>query len=184
MTAAPRTLPVRLDPLPGEALDSWLEALAVRLNTPLGDVRSHLGLPVRSRSGDHLRDIPPDWTIALREQESTALARASGLNSTAITAMTLAHYDQRALRIDLDRRHVNRRVLWGRGRGSRFCPDCLADSGGRWKLTWRLGWAFACPLHRRLLGGLLPEVRPRPAGAAPLRLDGPPVSATAENGPV
>jgi hypothetical protein len=74
-----------------------------------------------------------------------------------ITAMTLAHYDQRALRIDLDRRHVNRRVLWGRARGSRFCPDCLADSGGRWNLAWRLGWAFACPLHRRLLADCCPR---------------------------
>lgn len=157
MTAGRRTLPVRLAPLPGEALDSWLEALALRLSTPLGDVRSHLGFPVRNRSGNHLRDIPPDWTIALREQETAALAHSSGLSSTAITAMTLAHYDQRALLIDLEHRHVNRRVLWGRARGSRFCPDCLADSGGRWQLTWRLGWAFACPLHQRLLADCCPR---------------------------
>ncbi|MFF3873010.1 TniQ family protein [Streptomyces sp. NPDC001978] len=157
MTGAPRTLPIRLDPLPGEALDSWLEALAQRLDTPLGDVRSHLGFPVRDRSGNHLRDIPPDWTIALREYETSAIAHASGLSPTVITAMTLAHYDQRAFRIDLDRRHVDRRVLWGRGRGSRFCPNCLADSGGRWKLTWRLGWAFACPTHRRLLTDCCPN---------------------------
>ncbi|MFE3499138.1 TniQ family protein [Kitasatospora sp. NPDC059160] len=157
MTGAPRTLPIRLDPLPGEALDSWLEALAQRLDTPLGDVRSHLGFPVRDRSGNHLRDIPPDWTIALREHETSAVAHASGLSLAAITAMTLAHYDQRALRIDLDRRHVDRRVLWGRGRGSRFCPECLADSAGRWQLVWRLGWTFACPRHRRLLADCCPN---------------------------
>ncbi|MEU1423618.1 TniQ family protein [Kitasatospora sp. NPDC005751] len=157
MTGAPRTLPIRIDPLPGEALDSWLEALAHRLDTPLGDVRSHLGFPVRDRSGNHLRDIPPDWTIALREHETSAVAHASGLSPALITTMTLAHYDQRALRIDLARRHVDRRVLWGRGRGSRFCPDCLAGSGGRWQLAWRLGWAFACPRHRRLLADCCPN---------------------------
>ncbi|MGK4582083.1 TniQ family protein [Kitasatospora sp. HPMI-4] len=157
MTGAPRTLPIRLDPLPGEALDSWLEALAQRLDTPLGDVRSHLGFPVRDRSGNHLRDVPSDWTIALREHETSAIAHASGLSPAVITAMTLAHYDQRALRIDLARRHVDRRVLWGRGRGSRFCPDCLAGSGGRWQLAWRLGWAFACPRHRRLLADCCPN---------------------------
>jgi hypothetical protein len=86
--------------------------------------------------------------------------------------MTLAHYDQRALLIDLERRHVNRRVLWGRPRGSRFCPDCLANSGGRWMLSWRLGWVFACPLHRRLLADCCPECdrvqRERPRSGWPV----------------
>ncbi|MFF7192517.1 TniQ family protein [Streptomyces sp. NPDC008079] len=157
MTAAPRTLPIRLDPLPGEALDSWLEALAQRLNTTLGEVLWHLGFPVRGRSGNHLRDIPPDWTIALRDQETDAVAHASGLTPSSITAMTLVHYDQRALRLDLDRRHVNRRVLWGRGSGSRFCPDCLRDSDGRWQLAWRLGWSYACLLHGQLLADCCPD---------------------------
>jgi hypothetical protein len=40
-----RTFPIRLAPLPGEALDSWLEALAHRLDVRLGDVLDDLGLP-------------------------------------------------------------------------------------------------------------------------------------------
>jgi hypothetical protein len=154
---APRTLPIRLDALPGEALDSWLEALAHRLGSPLGDVLSHLGFPVRNRSGNQLKDIPADWTIALRVQEADAVAHASGLTTDAIAAMTLAAYDQRALRIDADRRLVDRRVLWGRGRGSRFCPLCLARTGGRWPLSWRLGWSFACPHHQCLLADCCPS---------------------------
>ena len=43
MTPA-RTFPLRLAPLPGEALDSWLEALAYRLDVRLGDVLGDLGL--------------------------------------------------------------------------------------------------------------------------------------------
>ena len=157
MTATPRTLPLRLAPIPGEALDSWLEALARRMNTPLGGVLSHIGFPTRGRSGNHLRDIPPDWTIALRDHETSAIAHATGVDPAVITAMTLAFYDQRALSIDVERRHVNRRVLWGRGRGSRFCPDCLTTSGGRWQLAWRLGWAFACPVHHRLMADNCPN---------------------------
>jgi hypothetical protein len=43
-----------------------------------------------------------------------------------------------------------------RGRGSRYCPGCLADTGGRWQLRWRLTWSFACTTHRRLLADTCP----------------------------
>jgi hypothetical protein len=33
-----RALPIRLDPIPGEALDSWFAGLAYRLNTSLGEL--------------------------------------------------------------------------------------------------------------------------------------------------
>ncbi|MDF3291331.1 TniQ family protein [Streptomyces silvisoli] len=157
MNEGVRTLPIRLPPLPGEALDSWLEALARRLDSPLGDVLRHFGLPARSGRGDHLRGIPTDWTILLDRRQAAAIAHASGLGEQTITGMTLAHYDGRAIRINFERRYVNRWVLWGRGAGSRFCPDCLTDSGGRWPLFWRLGWAFACPRHHRLLADCCPN---------------------------
>ena len=38
-----------------------------------------------------------------------------------------------------------------RRRGSRYCPSCLAERDGRWLLSWRLGWVFACPAHGVLL---------------------------------
>ncbi|MGA5522904.1 TniQ family protein [Streptomyces pseudogriseolus] len=168
-----RTLPIRLPCLPGEALDSWFEALARRLDSPLGDVLRHFGLPARSGRGDHLRGIPPDWTILLDKKQTAAIAQASGLDEQTITGMTLAHYDGRALRFNFERRYINRRVLWGRGGGSRFCPDCLKDNLGRWQLSWRLGWSFACPRHGRLLAdccpacGRIPRQRPRSGRAVP-----------------
>ncbi|MFJ2815168.1 TniQ family protein [Streptomyces sp. NPDC087294] len=173
MSTRVRTLPIRLAPLPGEALDSWLEALARRLDSPLGEVLHHLGLPSRTGRGDHLRGIPPDWTILLGADQTAAIAHASGLDERTVTAMTLAHYAERALRINFERRYVNRWVLWGRGAGSRFCPDCLKDSSGRWQLTWRLGWSFACPLHLQLLAdccpacGRVPRQRPRSGEVVP-----------------
>ncbi|WP_435238463.1 TniQ family protein [Streptomyces sp. YPW6] len=168
-----RTLPLRRDPLPGEALDSWLEALACRLRTPLGEVMLSIGLPLLQKTGNPLLGIPPDWTILLGPQQTAALSATTGLAEARLHAMTLRHYDRRALEIDHERRFVNRRVLWGRGGGSRFCPDCLAESDGRWMLSWRLGWSFACLRHHRLLAdccpncGRVPRLRPRSGRVIP-----------------
>ncbi|MGP3964630.1 TniQ family protein [Nonomuraea sp. 3N208] len=146
-----RTLPIRMAPLPGESLDSWLEALAHRTQTSYGDVLSSLGL--LTRAGDEAPGWtrPRDWTIALSEREAAGIAFATGLDDQRVHAMTLAHFDGRALLIDRAKRQVNRHRLWGRGTGSRYCPDCLAESAGRWKLEWRLGWSFACTHHSLLL---------------------------------
>lgn len=158
MTTPVRTLPIRLDPLPGEALDSWLEAVSARTETPFGQTLHHLGFPSRTQQSRGAGDLrPPDWTILLRDEEVHRLAHASGLAPEAITAMTLARYFPHAIHLDLERRHVDRKLLWGRGSGSRYCPDCLREHQGRWQLFWRLGWAFACTQHSRLLADCCPE---------------------------
>jgi len=146
----PRTLPIRLPPLPGEALDSWLEAIAHRLAVPLNDLMWAIGLP----GGAHRRSNRPgstDRAIALLPAEAAAIASATGLDEASVHATTLASYDQRAVLLDPVTRLVKVRTLWGRGQGSRYCPACLAATGGRWQLRWRLSWSFACPDHQRLL---------------------------------
>jgi hypothetical protein len=145
-----RTLPLRLAPLPGEALDSWLEAIAHRLTVPLNDLLWAIGLP----GGAHRRSNRPgttDRTVALPPTEARAIAAATGLDEPGVRAMTVARYDQRAVLLDPATRLVNIRVLWGRSQGSRYCPDCLAATSGRWQLRWRLSWSFACLTHQRLL---------------------------------
>lgn len=154
-----RTFPIRLAPLPGEALDSWLEALAHRLDVRLGDVLNDLGLAAPFRNGAREQEVPTDWTIALRDDEAARIAYATGVNPQQLHDMTLMRFDGRALRIDRASRQVSKYVLWGRPRGSRFCPECLADNGGRWPLAWRLGWSFACLTHRRLLADWCPACR-------------------------
>jgi hypothetical protein len=152
-----RTFPIRLALLPGEALDSWLEALAHRLNVRLGDVLGELGLAAAFQHGVREVAVPTDWTIALRDEEAARIAHATGTDPQQLHDMTLMRFDGRALRIDQTKRQVSRHVLWGRPRGSRFCPECLADSGGRWPLTWRLGWSFACLTHNRLFADRCPD---------------------------
>ncbi|KUF15774.1 TniQ family protein [Streptomyces silvensis] len=152
-----RTLPIRLAPLPGEALDSWFEATAHRLHTPLTHLLPQLGLSPRRSRSNRTADIPTDWTVLLRPAEAHAVAAATGTAPDQLTAMTLEQYNHRAVEIDTATRQVMRQVLWGRARGSRFCPDCLRDNGGRWPLPWRLGWTFACTTHQRLLADLCPH---------------------------
>jgi hypothetical protein len=157
VNGSPRTLPIRIAPLPGEALDSWLEALAHRLHVSLSDLLPEIGLARRLARGSHLADIPTHWITMLRDEEATAVADATDLPPERVHRMTLAHYDGRAIRIDRNKRQVHRFQLWGRGRGSRFCPACLARDSGRWQLHWRLGWTFACLEHRRLLADVCPR---------------------------
>src|SRR5271166_2663443 len=148
-----RTLPVRVPPLRGEAIDSWLEALAHRTHTAWADLLSAVGLetPHGIRTSG--------WIVHTLPDEAAALSRATGITPTALDEMTLSRYADTALRIDPASRTVSRAFPWSRASRSRYCPDCLADTGGRWQLAWRLGWSFACLEHRCLLADACPVCR-------------------------
>ncbi|MFE5284843.1 TniQ family protein [Nocardia sp. NPDC056611] len=144
-----RTLPIRVAPHDGEALDSWLEAIAARTRTDWAALLSATGL-----SSDYARKRQN--VVELTDVEAAALAVATSLDINAIHAMTLRRFNGVAVRLLPDRR-VDRRFPWSRERGSRFCPRCLGDTGGRWQLNWRLGWSFACLQHRCLLADVCPH---------------------------
>ncbi|MEU0119639.1 TniQ family protein [Streptomyces bobili] len=104
-----------------------------------------------------------------------------------LPAMTLQPFDGHAVDILPRHRRVNRWVLWGRA-GSRFCPFCLADSGGRWLVAWRLSWSFACTRHHVLLVDRcpachrVPRLRSHPGGRHPVRDGAPALPRTADHG--
>ncbi|MGV9567518.1 TniQ family protein [Streptomyces sp. NPDC003480] len=166
-----RTLPLRVQPVDGEALDSWLEAIACRSRAPLTHVTEALGL-----SGPASRHslVRPPWTIALADGEAEHLAMACEIDRDMLLGMTLARWHGRAVFIDWDRRRVDKRRLWGRACGSRYCPECLRESGGRWQLSWRLGFTFACTRHHLLLVdacpscGAIPRSRNIYSGTVPI----------------
>jgi len=145
----PRTLPLRLPPLPGEPLDSWLEAYCRRLDVTTGLLLAALGLRT------HLPSLP-DHTIYLHPAEARRVAHLTGVEVARLHAMTLRVYDGHALRLDQRRRAVARSAWWARARGSRFCPSCLSERDGRWLLRWRLSWVFACTDHEILLHDTCP----------------------------
>ena len=148
---AVRTLPIRVGPVTGEALDSWLEGLAHRTHSPFGDLLSAVGLdPCRGKG-------PSSWIVQLTDEEAEGIGLATGVAVEVLESMTLAHYSERGLRIKDGTSGLSRAFPWGRTCGSRFCPSCLKETEGRWQLSWRLGWAFACTKHCCLLADACPE---------------------------
>ncbi|RSM72898.1 hypothetical protein DL991_32360 [Amycolatopsis sp. WAC 01375] len=153
-----RRLPVRLAPVPGESLDSWLAAFSRRLATPARDLLPALGLDVTT-----LRGSTTGLAVVLRDDEATQVAKATGVPVPTLHMMTLARYNA-VLRTDPSTRRLMPYHAWTRRRGTWFCPRCLAETGGRWQLRWRLGWSFACVRHRCLLVDRCPDCGqiPRP----------------------
>jgi hypothetical protein len=168
MTAGPRTLPIRIAPVPGEALDSWHEALAARLQATPGDLTAAVLFPAARPGAARTASV-----ITVSDDDAAAIAAAWGLTAAGVHGLTLARFDGVALRLGPRSGHVARNVLWGRASGSRFCAQCLAETGGRWQLAWRLSWSFACLTHSRLLADACPEcgrmqrLKPHPVTQVP-----------------
>jgi hypothetical protein len=149
-------------------LDSWLEAVSHRLSCPWGDFAGAIGLSAPNGSGG------TPWLARLTSAEAAGISVATGQPPAQLLPMTLARYDGTGLRIRPETRTANRAFPWSRMRFSRFCPECLRDTGGRWQLFWRLGWAFTCEQHRCLLVDECPSCgqrqreRPFPAELIPM----------------
>lgn len=169
-----RRLPFRVRPLPDEPLDSWLEAMAAAHGATFGQMITALGL-----AGP---DAVPDdqgysvgrmnrWLFYLEEGQLERLTLATGLPAAALQATTRSSFAAT----------VTKYTLKGRlsiqcptaGTQGRFCPECLLDSGGRWRLSWTYAFVAVCPRHRRVLSdicptcGKQPRVRPQPMYLVP-----------------
>ncbi len=141
-----RVLPIRAAILPGEGLDSWLEALARRNGLSIGRLLPALGWQAPGTSSGLLAGIPGP---TLRRIE-----RQAGLPAGRLDDAVLDRY----LPLGPVRRG-----------GSRYCPRCLAGRDGRSLLAWRLPWVFACTCHGVLLRDACPACGQLPrayAGAA------------------
>jgi hypothetical protein len=142
-----RTLPMRVAPPAGEALDSWLEAVAHRYQVSFGDVLSAHGIARTHRW--------PGWWLSLPGDDIDRVAQAAGVDPEVVRSMTVERYRCDGLGGDKQRHRVDR-ALWVRRGNSRFCPDCLRETGGRWQVAWRLTWSFACTRHCCLLADRCP----------------------------
>lgn len=161
-----RSLPIRVAPLPGEAIDSWLEAMASRLSVSWGEMLDALDLPVGGGGF-------PRWTVNPSREQLGNISKASGVSGSQLQGMVLRGYNDRALVLDGTGLRQVASSPWTRRSGSRFCPECFLQSGGRWQLAWRLGWAFACAKHHCLLAdtcpacGVVPRSRTLPSFVTP-----------------
>ncbi|MBU8826970.1 TniQ family protein [Mycolicibacterium goodii] len=146
-----RTLPVSVKPLPGEAVNSWLAAMARHLDLPWASFLGFI-LPPQNRTECH-RLCQRDLTGYLTAWELAAISAATGVQAEAIVAMTLAGSAAAATSGATPPGRKNAQWPFGR---SRFCPKCLQTSGGRWQLQWRLPWICACATHTCLLSDTCP----------------------------
>jgi hypothetical protein len=117
----PRTLPLRLSPLSGEPLDSWLEAYCRRLDVTTGVLLAALGIH------PNIHGLP-DHTVCLHPAEARRLASVASMEVARLHAMTLRVYDGHVLRVDQHSRGVARSAWWARTRG--WKPVRYAAVGG------------------------------------------------------
>jgi hypothetical protein len=138
-------IPIRLPPLPGEAPGSWLETCACLLHVTVRDMFAPAGADwdrLASQAGNQHKL----WLYQLDQPDLAALSAVTGIPAATLADMTLARYEGTGLAaVTAAGQHLPRTPRWWRQpAGSRYCPRCLAANGGRWLLTWRIPWTFAC----------------------------------------
>ncbi|MFE3547145.1 TniQ family protein [Streptomyces kronopolitis] len=142
-------IPLWVPPVEGEALDSWLAAYSRRLRTDVSQFLSFVGLHGAR---------PNHMVRCLTERERHVLSERTGLVAEGLIAMTLEPWDGVAVTIDRPTRRLIRPPNWRHtGNTTRWCPGCLGESAGRWQISWRLPWSFACTRHGTLLLDRCPE---------------------------
>lgn len=147
----PRTLPLGITPVPGEALDSWLAALAQCHDLQWGKFLSVILPPSLASGRNWISRL--NLTAHLTAAELRCISAATGVDTACIKALTWRRFDGLIGTVDVVQRHM--KMTWPLGR-SRFCPACLSNSPGRWQLEWQLPWVFTCRKHFRLLADSCP----------------------------
>ncbi len=155
-----RRLPFRLRPLPDEPVDSWLEAYAHAYGASIAELGASLGLIASDGSSQSSPVVARTWATTLTPTQLDGLEAATGLPRQAFVEMTRMNFAAAAVRLTSTGRISATCV--GSGVAGRFCPDCLRDSGGRWRLSWQFAFGFACLRHRVVLVDVCPQCGEHP----------------------
>ncbi|MER5743626.1 TniQ family protein [Streptomyces sp. NPDC002225] len=153
-------IPIWVPPLPGETLDSWIEAYAERLRATSREFLNHLGMG---------KATARQLTVRLSPAEQTVISRATGVAPAAVDGMTLSRYDGIAITIRDEGKALGHPPHWRMTAGSRFCPPCLQEDRGRWQLAWRVPWTFVCLRHSVVLLDLCPRCATPPMAMGRVR---------------
>lgn len=147
-------LPARPTPMPGEAFTGYLLRLGDFYGTTLLGVIDELGLMGSDRPAlapTLIEDLPPD----LRELAATRLR----LDPAAIEAMSIAAVAQA---VGPAGDGVISAHEWRYRHHTPYCPVCMAEHPGVWRLDWQWPYAAVCPRHRVALVGECPGCHRRP----------------------
>ncbi|MEA1263680.1 TniQ family protein [Microbacterium sp. STF-2] len=153
---AVRVLPFRVRPLPDEPFDSWLEASAAANRATVAEMACALGLVEQEggRAVSATSWMAAQWATELTDEQASRLERSTGIPAAQFQEMTRMRFARHAIRYTRQGR-ISFRCPVG-GMAGRYCPECLADSGGRWRMSWQFPFTFACVRHRRILADNCP----------------------------
>lgn len=142
--ADPRELPIRVPIITGESLHSWIEALAARYRMAVRELLPALGITAPRTPYGLILGVDSQALRSLEWQAGLPAGRLDDAVLDRFSALDLAGAPGRAP-------HRGWQTLWAKSSGSRFCPRCLTENGGRWSLAWYLNWTFACMRHNVLM---------------------------------
>lgn len=168
-----RRLPFVIRPLPDEPFDSWVELMASSHGATITEMAAGLGLIGFDAQPDTQRRTSlRAWATELPAEDLHRLTEATGLPAEELRAMTRMDFAASAIRLTRSGRISS--FCPSTGVAGRYCPDCLQDSGGRWRLSWQFPFGFVCLRHKAVLVDRCPncEHPPRqtdhPAALVPL----------------
>jgi TniQ len=146
-----RVLPFRVRPLPDEPFDSWLEKMAATYGATMNEMACALGL-IEQEKGLAVSAtawMADKWATTLTEEQAARLEASTGIPADQFHEMTRMRFARHAIRYTRQGR-ISAQCP-AAGTAGRYCPECLVDSGGRWRMSWQFPFGFACARHRRLL---------------------------------
>lgn len=141
---------------PGQDLHSFIEAVAGDNNLSVRELLKALSIEVAGRPYDLIEE-------AQRPYE--AMETAFGVPAATLESATFASLPHRELKASdgvvpatFENRGetIGRRKIFRRS-GARWCPECLRERRGAWRLAWFLPVSVACVKHAVLLNDRCPE---------------------------
>ncbi len=149
----PRTLPIIIPPANGESFAGYLDRLAASFGVPLLTILARTGLVEEEK----FSRPPIGYGIVLSSQRLEHFSYVMRLPESAVSNLLLARYHGICCDFSgLDAQSVRSLSItalsqWAYFSGTHVCPKCLNESGGVWKLSWKVPWSFACVHHENLL---------------------------------
>lgn len=157
----PVTLPAAIPPQPNEAFDSWVERLAAVNHTTVPAVLDAAGFgPWSYRGGPHIYGVHHP-TDGMRRLEQMCRLEPGTLDRHLLDQFDGTAFNLAAA-LPTDPRSLRRlwQTAWVTASRSRICVECLWERGDySMDARWRLGFAFTCPIHDRVLRDRCPGCR-------------------------
>jgi len=159
-----RRLPISVQPIPGETLNSWLLRAADSIKMPPARILEGAGFVLGQGAPSY-----PGFGVDLTAEDKRSLAFVTNVDVEALSGTLLRVFDGRTVSLagynpaSPSSLGTALRSQWLLAAPTPACPMCLVEDGYVWRLDWKTVWVFACERHNVLLLATCPSCR-RPTG--------------------